>query len=61
MSGAPKSFSVTDATPVTGAIIPTVVTGSGPDQLVLTMSEDAYKAMHNSPSWWTECNSAARS
>jgi uncharacterized protein (TIGR01370 family) len=42
-NGVPISFSVTDTTPVTGSIIPPVITGSGPDQLVLSMSEDAYE------------------
>ena len=42
-NGVPKSFAVTDTTAVTGSIIPPAITGSGPDQLVLSMSEDAYK------------------
>jgi hypothetical protein len=37
MGGGPKSFSVTDAT-----AIPSPATGSGPDTLVLSVSEDAY-------------------
>jgi hypothetical protein len=41
--GRPKSFSVTDTTPVTGATILPVITGGGPDQFVLSMSEDAYE------------------
>jgi hypothetical protein len=42
-NGVPKSFTVTDTTAITGSITPPVITGSGPDQLVLSMSEDAYK------------------
>ena len=37
MSGAPRSFNVTDATPVTGAIIPPVVTLS--DNLETTYTQ----------------------
>jgi uncharacterized protein (TIGR01370 family) len=42
-SGVPTSFSVTDTTAASGATLLPVITGSGPDQLVLNMSEDAYK------------------
>ncbi len=38
-----RASAVTDTTAITGSIIPPVITGSGPDQLVLSMSEDAYK------------------